>query len=171
MAVEYKFFIPCPKSLPELKRMYHALALKYHPDHGGDEASMKIINNEYTHLFSFLKNRQENMEGEVYTSKEENNETPEQFIRIVQALINCDGLRLELCGSWLWASGNTMPYKERLKELSFFWCRGKKVWGFNFLPPKKKAHSFRWSMGQIREKFGSRELKLPTSKQLSGVEE
>lgn len=169
--MEYKFFQPCPKSLPELKRMYHSLALKHHPDHGGSEADMKAINAEYTHLFSFLKNRQENMEGEVYTSKEENNETPEQFIRIVQALINCEGMKLELCGSWLWASGITMPYKERLKELNFFWCREKKVWGFNFLPPKKKAHSFRWSMGQIREKFGSQEIKIPVSKQLSGIKE
>lgn len=164
-----RFFVPVtPNSLPELKRQYHALALKFHPDYGGTNEDMRDLNREYEYLFNNLKNKKENFEGEVYTSKEETKETPEQFINIVEALINCHGMKLELCGDWLWASGTTMPYKERLKELNFFWCSGKKVWGFNFDPRPKKVFTKRWSMDKIRSKFGSQNIPLPTSRQIDG---
>lgn len=42
-------------SLDELKKQYRALALRHHPDVGGDADTMKAINSEYDALFPALK--------------------------------------------------------------------------------------------------------------------
>lgn len=49
-----KFFEDC-KNLDDLKAAYRAAALKYHPDMGGDTATMQEINAEYDRLFPALK--------------------------------------------------------------------------------------------------------------------
>jgi curved DNA-binding protein CbpA len=41
-----KYFTGC-SSLDEVKRLYKELAMKYHPDRGGDKATMQAINLEY----------------------------------------------------------------------------------------------------------------------------
>lgn len=41
-----KYFASC-RTLDELKKEYRRLAMLNHPDRGGDEETMKAINNEY----------------------------------------------------------------------------------------------------------------------------
>ena len=48
-------YIKNVETLEELKKAYKKLALKLHPDCGGNEEEMKILNNEYDELFSKLK--------------------------------------------------------------------------------------------------------------------
>ena len=61
-------------------------------------------------------------------------------------------LDCEICGSWLWISGDTKPHKERLKELGCRWSKRKQKWykrgagGFNKRP---------WTMEAIRAEHGS----------------
>jgi len=52
-----KYFTPNPATLEELKKMYRELAMKHHPDIGGDTETMKIINNEYDSLFPVFQAR------------------------------------------------------------------------------------------------------------------
>lgn len=49
-----KFFTACT-TLDELKKEYRRLAMANHPDHGGDEATMKAINAEYDAVFPAFK--------------------------------------------------------------------------------------------------------------------
>lgn len=49
-----KFFESC-KTLDDLKKAYKAAAMKYHPDMGGDTATMQEINAEYDRIFPALK--------------------------------------------------------------------------------------------------------------------
>ena len=44
----YKFFVPTPATLDELKAQYRKLAMMHHPDRGGDLDTMKAINNKAT---------------------------------------------------------------------------------------------------------------------------
>ncbi len=53
-AVKMKWFNN-PETLEALKKQYHRLAMKHHPDVGGNTEDMKEINNEYEALFSRLK--------------------------------------------------------------------------------------------------------------------
>lgn len=76
-----KYFNPMPKTLEELKKFYRTLSFKYHPDVGGSDEIMKIINDEYTELFKMLKNMLINSKGDKY--RMEFDETPEQFIEMM----------------------------------------------------------------------------------------
>lgn len=49
-----KYFTACT-TLDELKKEYRRLAMANHPDHGGDEATMKAINAEYDAVFPAFK--------------------------------------------------------------------------------------------------------------------
>ena len=51
-------------TLEELKREYRRLAFAYHPDCGGDTATMQQINNEYERRFHEVKNTHKNRENE-----------------------------------------------------------------------------------------------------------
>ena len=72
------------KTLEELKKAYRDLALKHHPDRGGDVETMKAINNEYDALFPKVKNIRVNAKGETYTK--ETTETPDEFRDIINAI-------------------------------------------------------------------------------------
>ena len=47
------------KSFEDLKAKYREWALKLHPDMGGTDAEMQVLNNEYDQLFPIWKNRSE----------------------------------------------------------------------------------------------------------------
>ena len=99
------------RTLDELKAAYRRLALKYHPDMGGSTEIMQEINNEHDALFEQLK-RQHNASADEY---HQTTETAEEFREILAVLLGLPGLTVELCGSWLWISGETRQNKDALK--------------------------------------------------------
>lgn len=152
------YFTPRPTTLEELKALYRKLAMQHHPDRGGDVETMKQINNEHDRLFELVKNFHRNRDGEMY--KKETVETPEQFRNTVDALIrmNMTDVEIELCGSFLWVSGNTKPYKDKIKELGFKWSNNKLAW-YMSPPGYRKASKRQFSMSDIRDMFGSEHVK------------
>ena len=149
-----KYFKDC-KTLEDLKREYKRLALLFHPDICKDEnatETMKAINNSYDELFQILKN--------AYNNKTENKnkqtyETPEHFRNIINILIKCDGLKIEIIGSWLWIGGDTYKHKDIIKSLGFAWSKSKKLWYLsdnnNQFDGRKKGRNIK----DIRNKYGS----------------
>lgn len=152
------YFNPRPASLEELKRQYHALARKHHPDMGGSTSEMQAINREYEELFESLKNRHESASGEVYTAREETTETPEEFMAIINALVGMEGLEIELCGSWLWVTGKTYTHRASLKDLGFRFSAKKIAWYFHFEPFKKHSKKS-FTLDEIRDTYGSQKIK------------
>lgn len=144
-------------TLDELKAQYRRLAMKYHPDCGGDEETMKAINNEHDELFEVLK-RSHNKKAEEDTTGKTHatTETPEEFRTIIEFLLKLgEGVVVELCGSWLWISGETKPHKEALKSVGCKWSSNKKAWYWHH-----KEDGVGWtrrknSMAYIRNKYGS----------------
>ena len=49
-------------------------------------------------------------------------------MNIINALIKCDGLEIDLVGRWIWLTGNTFSYKDIIKGLGFKWANKKKAW-------------------------------------------
>lgn len=147
-----------PQTLEELKEQYRKLALKNHPDLGGSTKAMQEINAEYEALFARLKNVHRTASGETYTAKEETTEKAADFVNIINVLINLDGLIIEICGKWLWVSGNTKPYRETLKELHFRWSQNKTAWYYHATPYRKKS-SKSLSLDEIRDLYGSEKVK------------
>lgn len=161
-----KWFNPTPKTAEELKKQYKILAMANHPDRCGSTTNMQEINNEYDILFAKLKNIHTNAEGKTYTASTETTETPEEFKNIINTLINLDGINIELCGSWLWITGNTREHKEVLKNLKFKWSKSKCAWYYHSNDYKKSSNKT-YSLDEIRNLYGSETIKAKPQLELA----
>lgn len=122
-----KYFKDC-KTAEEIKKAYKKLVRQYHPDlnPGVDDSIIKAINNEYDKTWARLKNIHTSASGETYTK--ETAEAPEEFREIINSLIKCEGLTIDLVGSWIWVTGNTYSHRDTLKANGFKWASRKKAW-------------------------------------------
>lgn len=150
-----KYFVNC-KTLDELKKAYKEAAMKHHPDVGGDTATMQAINAEYAARFEVLKRSQNTQAAEDTTGRTRaTTETAGDFIAIIDHLLKMDGLKIELCGRWLWIGGETMKHREELKACGCRWSSSKKLWSWHFAEDGDKWHRGSKTMAQIRSKYGS----------------
>lgn len=150
-----KYFAHC-KTLDQLKQEYKRLAKIHHPDCGGDDATMAAINAEFDRLCKILP--KETADGKTYQPKDEEREAPEKFREAVNATLNMDGVQVELCGAWLWVTGNTYPNRERLKAAGYRFSKNKVAWYWhdeNSISHSKK----RYSLDEIRLMHGSETIK------------
>lgn len=145
-----KYFANC-SNLDELKKEYRRLTMIHHPDHGGDTATMAAINNEYAERFELLKKAHNAQADEAHQTTE----APEEFITIISELLKYPGLIVELCGSWLWISGDTRPVKEQLKAAGCRWSSNKKMWYWHHAEDGAHWSRGKKTMNQIRQKYGS----------------
>lgn len=142
-------------TIEEAKRQYHKLVVENHPDLGGSDEALTQINLEWDYLKAHNFNVHESMSGSVYTDENQDmpDEVTQRFDKIINALIALDGVGIEICGSFIWLSGETYQWKELLKGLGFKWARKKKRW---FLAPQRKGkRNNDWSMERIRARHGS----------------
>ncbi len=146
-----------PKTLEELKKQYKRLAVAHHPDMGGSTQEMQEINSEYEKLFEQLKNTHQNKDGDFYTSTTDTTETASEFMDIISALINLNGIAIEVCGSWVWVTGDTKPHKDILKGLRFRWSSNKQAWYFHREGFRKRSKKS-LSLDEIRGFYGSEKI-------------
>lgn len=158
-----KYFTNC-KTAEELKKEYRRLAKELHPDLGGDTEEFKIMQNEFEKMWERLKNVHKNSEGETYTK--ESTETVEEFIHIIEVLTPLKNILVEICGSWIWVSGNTKEHKDILKGLHFKYAYRKEAWYFHTEPYKKKGKR-ELTLDEIRDMFGSQSYQKKPEKQLA----
>lgn len=158
-----KYFTNC-KTAEELKKEYRTLAKQLHPDLGGDTEEFKIMQNEFEAMWERLKNVHTNSKGETYTK--ETTETPKDFIHIIDVLTKLNGIEVEICGSWIWVSGNTKEHKEVLKGLKFHYANKKQAWYYHTEPYKKKSKR-ELTLDEIRDMFGSQKYKAKEERELA----
>ena len=145
-----QYFKDC-KTLDELKAQYRRLAMQHHPDRGGSLETMKAINAEHDKLFETLKT-QHNAAADDY---HKTTETAEEFRDILDTLLKLSGLTIELCGSWLWISGDTKTHKDALKTAGCRWSSNKSMWYWRHPEDNRSYRKSRTTMGDIRTKYGS----------------
>jgi len=150
-------FFQSVTSLAELKKYYRLLSLELHPDRPNGNAKAFIqMKDEYDTLYNFLS-KSNTANEKFYESS-----SLDKFTDIIDAIINFD-LDIEICGSWIWASGNTYNCKDKLKELGFKWAKAKKQWYWHqgeYVRKSKKT----FSMDEIREMHGSETVKQRSKK-------
>ena len=154
-----------PRTVEELKRQYRDLTKKHHPDLGGNAEDMKSINNEYDQLFARLKNIHEGADGKSYHSKEENRERPEQFRAIIEQLVRMHGIKIEIIGSWIWVTGDTLPVKEDLKAMHFRWAKVKRAWYYHE-DGYRKISSRKYSLDEIRSIYGTETVESEAARRM-----
>lgn len=72
----------------------------------------------------------------------------------INAVIDLSGINIEVCGAWVWLSGETRPHKDSIKAAGYRWARKKQTWYFR--PADYKSHNRGdWAMDDIRDKYGS----------------
>ena len=149
-----KYFANC-KTIESVKAEYKKLVKQYHPDIAGAEftATMQEINAQFEIAFDKYKNIHESVSGEQYTAEQNSTETPAEFMEIINSLINCEGLNIELVGRWIWVNGNTYPYKDIIKSLGFKWANTKKSWYWH-TAEDSTCNRKKMSLEQIKEKYG-----------------
>lgn len=143
----------------DVKKAYRAAAMKYHPDRNPAGAEMmKVINAAYEALKDFS--------GDSPATGEATAEDyPEALNEALNAVIHLDGLEIEVCGAWVWVSGETFKHKAALKEAGFKFAPKKKSWYFR--PADwQSASRGTFTMDDIRSKYGSAKPDRPTRRTL-----
>lgn len=148
------------QDLNELKSIYKKLAIKHHPDCGGDVRMMQEINAEYDRIFLLLKAKQNFAANDDLTGRTKHTtEAPEEFRIIVDMLLKLDGIEVELCGSWLWIAGSTYPHRKSLKEAGCRWSASKRKWYWRHEEDDASYSRGTATMEEIRNKYGSEWLR------------
>lgn len=162
-----KYFHNC-HTAEDVKHQYRENAKKYHPDLGGNPEDFKAMRIEYERLWEHYKNIHRNSEGKTY--ERETAETPDEFADIINTLVKLKDVEVELCGSWVWVSGNTKEYRDILKGLHFKWAHKKQAWYFHTETYRKRSHR-ELTLEEIRDMFGSQryDQKQEEEKKLKAV--
>lgn len=133
----------------DVKLAYRRAARKYHPDKNPVGLDMmKMVNAAYELLKLFSGNLDEQgatSEGAKYT---------DDLSKALNAIMTLEGLVIEVCGAWVWVSGETKSHRLILKEEGFKYASKKKRWYFR---PNDWVSSSRgtFSMDDIRDTYGS----------------
>lgn len=145
------------ETLEELRREYKRFVKENHPDNGGSVEAIKNINIEYEQLFKILKNNDKTEHTKKYNVKED-----EMLRSVINNIINFN-IDVEICGSWIWVSGNTYGYKAELKQNGFKWANKKKMWYWHN-PEEWTISKGGATMDYIRSKYGSQIVKESTNR-------
>jgi hypothetical protein len=155
-----KLTIPSTKA--EIKKAYRVACLKFHPDRNPAGAQMMVAINAAYETLKVL--------GDVLEDQANFEETnyAEELNEVLNSLLTLEGLILEVCGNWIWISGDSKPHKKALGKdgLKCFWSNPKKMWYYR--PAEYKSSSRKSTgMDDIRAKYGSSAAKQTTRKSLA----
>lgn len=150
-----RYFDHC-ESLDEAKKEYKRLALKLHPDRGGDTAAFQEMQNQFENFRP--------ASGKQKYKTEFDDWAPRDFMNIIEALMKIPGLTFDVVGSWIWITGDTRPVKDQIKEIDTGetykrgWSKTKTKWYFS---PKgyRKRSKKDLSYDQITAFYGSQSFK------------
>lgn len=146
------------ETLDSLRQAYKRLTKQFHPDCGGNASDFVAMKAEYEQIFKNLKtysafNATTDEERKEHNRKYDYKQD-ELFRDIIEKIIAFENITIEICGIWLWITGNTYPYREQFRSLGFSWSNPKKAWYW-----KPYAGNIHYkggkSLDQIRAIYGS----------------
>ncbi len=78
----------------------------------------------------------------------------------IEKIINVPGIRIEICGTWIWVGGETKPVHEFLKACDYKYAPKKQKWYYAGV--KSNNRYGHWSMDEIRSHYGSKTIRIET---------
>lgn len=148
--------------IEDLKEQYRALALQHHPDAGGTEEAMKAINLEYEGYYATYQNIHRNLQGETYEDKKAqtgyDGSGYREIIDKLAGIAAAGYINMELCGNWIWITGETRKYKDIIKETGAKWSPKKNAWYWHEAGYKKRGKKS-FSLDDIRELWGTQTIR------------
>ncbi len=148
-------------TLLDIKQIYRKLASVNHPDKGGNTETMQLINTAFSELSKYFETNQ------TLDINQESNETAQNFdFSFLDTLKTMQGVIIEVCGYWVWLSGNTYPHKEVISNLGFKFSGAKKSW---YWSPTINITNYKRgskSMKQIRKDYGSKIIKTESQSRI-----
>lgn len=118
-----QYFIDLTSS-ESIKTRFKELAKKYHPDLGGCVEIMKEINAQYEKVLEGFYQKG----GKSLTEIEELLKGDVEVRNKLCEVLGYPNLIVEVCGAWIWVTGETKIVKEVLKSAGFYWASKKEAW-------------------------------------------
>lgn len=137
-------------NLKSVKTAYFKACKTYHPDKNpAGLEMMKAVNEAYASLKTIDFSQPFN-----FDPSQSVRDYGEALNTAILATQNLPGVDLELCGAWLWLSGNTREFKTEIKTAGFRWAPKKYKWYFRPADYKSRSRG-KYTMDEIRDKYGS----------------
>lgn len=144
----------------KLRTEYKKLLVKWHPDNNKRDTTevMQEINQEYGFLFEKLRmaySKTTHAKDNDFVKQHYDWKKDENLRKILWKLSTLEGITIEVCGIWIWVSGDTTKYKHELSSWGLRWAQKKKMWYVHFDDTYYKRSHKTFTMEQIRENYGS----------------
>lgn len=136
------------ETLGELKAIYLEATNKYM----GTEA-MTGVNALWNKYFDEVKTWNKARDGKMY--EKPTTEEVGDFTNQIEVLKTLD-VTLEMCGTWLWITGDTKPVKDTLKSVGCRFAPNKGAW--YIAPSGAKRSRKHYTLEEIRAMHGSEEI-------------
>ena len=124
----------------DLRKSYKTFCFIYHPDKGGTKEKFQEMQRQYEERIHFLKRYGERKTNAKAKEPEMTEDEMKRFSHIISKVL-FPGVEIELVGCWIWLSGNTFPYRDKIKDSGFFWSSKHKKWFWNPEGKKRKVRS------------------------------
>ena len=148
----------------EIKAQYKKLAKAHHPDLGGCVTIMAAINAQYETVLTGAYQRA----GKSISEIDELIANDSVLREKLNAIIMHEGINVEICGRWIWVTGDTRPVKDLIKAAGFRWAKNKACW-FWRSESDKSFNRKAMDLGEIRAKHGSQSISKNYQYKLAGV--
>ena len=159
--IKMNYFQNC-HTQEEAKAEYRRLALIHHPDReGGDLRTMQEINSQYAAFIAntaktseYKRQAAAHAEGKKTAADYHNMDDIAEELRLkIEAALNIPGINVELCGLWVWLTGETKAHREEIKAIGgFHYAPEKMAWYYPAVPSFNRQ---RRTMDEIRSMHGS----------------
>ena len=129
----------------DTKLAYRRACAQFHPDRNpAGLEMMKIINAAYDVLRDYTGSSEQTAE----------NHFADELSDAINAVVNLDGVIVEVCGTWIWLSGETYQHRAIIKDAGYKFASKKKMWYFG----EHSAGRGAAPIEQIRTTYGSKTI-------------
>lgn len=137
--------------LASCETAYRRAAMKYHPDRAGGSLEMMQAVNE---AIEAVRGWYADPDHAPLRDHDKPSGYGDMLAAAIAAVVELQGISIEICGSWVWITGDTKPHRAAFREAGYKWGAKKAAWYFRPAGFRSKSRG-NWSLDEIREFHGS----------------